>query len=267
MVEILRYLGVDFKAVGGAANCCGIVHERNGDKQSGDKIRSHSLSKLAAFQPKEVLTFCPTCHNRMDDLAPDQGAFDVPYRHLSEFFVENLGRMKFVNRVERRIALHAHTTVAQQDKDGVMIQRLLEAIPGLEVVMLPRLEEMGFNCAPAVIAKMGEDRYQEIVDKIFADARAHGLDAVVTAYHGCYRRFCDWEAKSGLEVLHYATLLCEALGLRRYEDTYKSHRLAGDPDAAFQALSPNAQRRGVNMEKLRQATETHFTYGSTPVKA
>lgn len=267
VVEILRYLDVDFTAVGGAANCCGIVHDRNGDKKSGDKIRHHSLGKLASFQPKQVLTFCPTCHNRMDEVVADREAFDVPYRHLSEFFVDNLGRMKFVNRVERRVVLHTHGTVAQQQKDGVMTRTLLDAIPGLEVTVPPPLEEMGYTCSPAIIEKIGEPRYQEIVDGIFADAKEEGADAVIATYHGCYRRFCDWEENTGLEVLHYATLLCQSLGLRRYKDSYKSHRLAGDPEGAFQALRPTAEKRGINMKKLREATGTHFTTGKNPMNA
>ena len=230
-------------------------------------MRRHSLGKLASFQAREVLTFCPSCHNRMDEVVPDREAFDVPYRHLSEFLVDNLGRMDFVNRVERRVVLHAHTTVAQQDKDAVMTRRLLEAIPGLEVSMPPPAREMGYTCSPSIIAKMGEARYQEHVDGIFHGAKEQGADAVVTAYHGCYRRFCDWEGKTGLEVLHYSALLCQALGLRRYRESYKSHRLAGDPEAAYKALRPTAERRGVNMEKLRNATETHFPNGGRPAKA
>ena len=35
VVEILRHLGVDFTAVGGAANCCGIVHEQNEAGEAG----------------------------------------------------------------------------------------------------------------------------------------------------------------------------------------------------------------------------------------
>ena len=34
-VEILRYLGADFTAVGGPANCCGIIHEINGAGEGG----------------------------------------------------------------------------------------------------------------------------------------------------------------------------------------------------------------------------------------
>ena len=265
VVEIMRYLGVDFKAVGGAANCCGIVHDRNGDREGGDKFRHHSLGKLASLQPQQVLTFCPTCHNRMDDVVPDREAFDVPYLHLSEFFVENLGRMKFVNRLERRVVFHAHGTVAQQIKDGEMMRTLLEAIPGLEVITPPPSEEFGYTCSPGEIAKIGEPRYVELVDGLFDLARERGADAVVASYHGCYRKFCDWEAKSGLEVLHYSDLLCQSLGLRSYKHTYKSHRLADDPEGAFQALGPTAEQRGVSLEKLRNATESHFRNGKNPM--
>ena len=266
-IELLRYLGVDFAAVGGPANCCGIIHQNNGAAETGDKLRHNSLGNLAAFKPKEVLIFCPSCHMRMDEAIPEREPFGIPYRHLSEFLVENLGRMKFAGRVERRVAFHGHTTQAQQDKDSEMTRTLLEAIPGLEVVTLPPVSELGRMCTPAVVAALGESRYQEVIGAIFAEARAQGSDAVVTAYHGCYRLLCDWEAAQGVEVIHYATLLCEALGLRRYRDTYKALRQQADPEAAFQTLEAAAQRRGVNMKRLRKSTEAHFSPGGLPAKA
>ncbi|MCZ6647325.1 MAG: heterodisulfide reductase-related iron-sulfur binding cluster [SAR324 cluster bacterium] len=266
VVEILRYLGVDFTAVGGPANCCGIIHENNGAGETGDKLRRHSLGKLAAFTPSQVLTFCPSCQLRMDQAGPQREALGVPYRPLSEYLAENLGRMKFVHRIERRVALHAHTSTLQQDQDREVTRTLLEAIPGLEVTVLPPPRELGRMCTPAVAAALGEARYREIVGGMFETARGQGLDAMVTAYHGCYRSFCDWEAGHGLEVIHYATLLCQALGLRRYRDTYKSLRQEGNPAAAFQALRPAAERRGVNMERLRKSTETHFARAGQPAK-
>jgi Fe-S oxidoreductase len=266
VVEILRYLDVDFTAVAGAANCCGIIHENNGAGETGDKLRRNSLGNLAAFKPREVLTFCPSCHLRMDEVVPDREAFDVPYRHLSEFLVENLPRMKFVNPLERRVALHAHTAAAQQDKDADMTRKLLEAIPGLEVTMAAPSRELGRHCSPGMIAGLGEARYREFMDAYFQSAREGGQDAVVTAYHSCYRELCDYEAGHGLEVIHYATLLCEALGLRRYPDTYKALRQQGDPAAAFEQLWPAAARRGVNLNRLHQSTETHFPPGSKPAK-
>ena len=259
ITAILKAMGVDFVALAGQANCCGIVHSRNGDEKIATRLTGQTFAKFDAYAPQAVLTYCPSCHERMDAVLPGgKVALAAPYRHVTEFIADNMDRLKFVNRVERRVVLHVHHAGEQPRKDAAFIKRILDAIAGLEIVEMAVDESWGPHCGNANVAAMGEERYDERVEGLFAVARAEGADTVVASYHSCYRQLCEKEGVHGIEVVHFADLVAEALGLAPFSHGYKAMRIAQDADAAFDELAPAAVRRGVNMKRLQVATRVHF---------
>ena len=260
-VEILKSLGLDFTALGGPANCCGIIHDNNGDEPTALKLAESTFSNFVALRPKQVLVFCPSCHFRMDEVIPGRWTFDIPYLHLTEFLAARLDRPRLTHPVRRRVALHAHTATPQQERDSAATEKILRAIPDLEVVRLEAPGDWGRHCTAPQAAKVGLAKHRAMVDGLFDEAARQGADAVVTVYHSCYRELCGRETRPGLEVLNYLQLACEGLGIRVYEERYKQLKLAGDPEQAFRSLQPTAEARGVNLKRLRAATRTQFTGG------
>ena len=259
IIAILKAMKVDFIALGGPATCCGIIHSRNGDLEASTGIAGQSFAKFDAYAPEAVLTYCPSCHEHMDAVLPQgEVALQAPYKHVTEFIADNMDRLKFVNRVERRVVLHVHHAGEQPQKDAAFTTRILEAIRGLEVVAAPAKDEWGPHCGNANVAALGEERYDELTEELFAVAKAEGADTVVAGYHSCYRQLCGKEGTHGIEVLHFADLVAEALGLDPFTHSYKKMRIASDPDAAYDTLAPAAERRGVNLKRLKTATRAHF---------
>ncbi len=259
IIAILKAMKVDFTALGGPATCCGIVHSRNGDLEASIRIAGQSFAKFDAYAPKAVLTYCPSCHEHMDAVLPQgEVALHAPYKHVTEFIADNMDRLDLKNPIERRVMLHVHHVGAQPQKDAAFTTRILEAIRGLDAVAASATDEWGPHCSNAHIQKLGEARYDELADELFAAAKAEGVDAVVVGYHSCYRQLCGKEGTHGIEVLHFADLVAEALGLDPFTHSYKEMRIAGDPDAAYDTLAPAAERRGVNLKRLKTATGTHF---------
>jgi len=258
IVAVLEALGVDFIALGGPANCCGIIHHRAGDTAAAERLTGQSLAKLSAPRPREVLTYCPSCHARMDDVLPGRFGFDVPYRHVTEFIAGRLAELEFKHALERRIALHAHAGFPQQRKDVEHTRAILEAIPGLEVVELPADETWGRACTPQVIEPLGRERYGALVAGLYAQARAGGCDGIAAVYHSCYRELLAHEARHGLELVNYVELLAQSLGLGPFEARYKALKREQDPEAAYARLASRAAQRGANLPRLRSSLHAHF---------
>ena len=259
ITAILNAMGVDFVALGGPATCCGIIHSRNGDEKISTRLTGQTFAKFDAYAPKAVLTYCPSCHEHMDAVLPEgKVALAAPYRHVTEFIADNMDRLKFVNRVERRVLLHVHHVGEQPRKDAAFIMRILDAIAGLEIIVMPADDVWGPHCGNANVAAIGEERYDELTEGLFAAAKAEGADTVVAGYHSCYRQLCEKEAVHGIEVVHFADLVAEALGLAPFSHGYKAMKIAGDAEGAFDKLAPAAVRRGVNMKRLEAATRVHF---------
>ncbi|MCZ6552798.1 MAG: (Fe-S)-binding protein [SAR324 cluster bacterium] len=258
IVAILEAMGVDFVALGGPANCCGIVHHRNDDFTQSSAMVRHTWRNFTAYRPKAVLTYCPSCHFHMDELQPPSFGYDTPYLHVTGFIAERLERLKFVKPVRRKVALHAHDAQPQQGKDGEATLKILRAIPGLEVAELRDGADWGRHCYPVHIQQLGRERFDAMVDEMFRGAQAAGFDAIATVYHSCYREHCAKGARYGVELVNYVDLVTEALGIGPFRESYKELALAGDPEGAFEALRPRAEARQVNLKKLREATQTHF---------
>lgn len=260
IVAILNELGVDFVTLGGPAACCGVIHNRNGDMEVSDGITRQTLEKFEGYQPRAVLIYCPSCHSHMDYALGTAGlSLDVPYLHVTEFIIENLHRLTFRNRVSRRVFLHSHGDNDQALKDARFAREILEAIPGLEIVGGAGGPEWAHDCGTTQINIVGAERHAELVEAQFTDARDAGADTIAALYHSCYRTICPGEATHGTEVVHYTSLLAEALGLPGREELFKPLKIAGDLEMAFDRLSPRARTRGLSDERLRKTLGTHFS--------
>ena len=64
--------------------------------------------------------------------------------------------------------------------------------------------------------------------------------------------------RHGVEVVHYTSLVAEAMGLPPRDEAYKRLQRAKDPKAAFDELAPKAHKRGVGEARLRKTLSTHF---------
>lgn len=257
-IDIMEYLGEPFLTLGGPANCCGIQHARRGDAEAGNRLTDSTLGKLNAFAPQKIVTWCPSCTLFLGELIPQRLVASAPLEHYSAFVAERLDRLHFSRPLPLRVALHVHGTTPQQEQDAAMVRRVLEAIPGVEVIALPALDELGYHCGPDIIARLTKPRYLAMVRELLDQAAATRVDTVVTLYHACQREMCQEEGSYPFAIENWVTLLARALGLPEHEDRYKRYKLLGDKEQILAELAPRIAERGISREKAERAVETHF---------
>ena len=195
----------------------------------------------------------------MDNTLAESGlTTDAPYLHVTEFIVDNLDRLNFRNRVERRVMFHAHGDNEQAMRDSHFARAILGAIPGLEVIDASGSAEWGHDCGGLQISIVGPGKHAGLVNDLFGSAKREKVDAVTALYHSCYRNLCPQEEVHGVEVIHYTDLIAEALGLPKRDEAYKRLHQASDPAAAFDELSPRAGTRGLKPDRLRKTLDLHF---------
>lgn len=245
--DILERLNVDVEVLGGLDNCCGIVHFREGDDETGEKIVRNTVRNMEKLGPDLVITWCPTCHIQFSELL---GAFlkaDFRFQHLTRFLVDHLDILtaQGLRRIEKRIALHDHRGL-----DGVAenIRKLVSAIPGIAIVEVPQLGNHGYMCS-----KLGSlpEAKEAVQRQILEAADRAGADIVVTPYHSCQRELCIAERDYPFEVKNFVTLLGEALGIE-YEDKYKKFRILGDADKIIDEAAPFIKMNKLSQEEARQ---------------
>ncbi len=256
---ILNAMHVDYVPLGGPSSCCGIIHHAGGDIEVSEGITRQTFHKFAGYEPKAILTYCPSCHTHMDYVAAETDIeLRIPYLHVTEYIVDNLDRLHFAKRVERKVIFHAHGDDEQAKRDSRFARAILGAIPGLEVTEASGGAEWGHDCGNLQIGKVGPENHAALVDALFERAAAEGADAVTALYHSCYRNLCPQEKTKGIEVIHYTQLVAEAMGLTPREEVFKRLKNTADGDAAFAELASVVERRGLNAGRVKKSLDAHF---------
>lgn len=251
--DILELLDVDVEVLGGLDNCCGIVHFREGDNETGDKIVKNTVRNMEELEPETVLVWCPTCHLQFTELLGGFLKTDLKLQHVTEFLVDRLDvlRARWLKRVEKRVALHEHRGL-----DGVAenIRKLVSAIPGVTLVDVPQLSSYGYMCSRLLAVPQAK---RDAHSRILEAAKLAGVDAVVTPYHTCQRELCIAERDYPFEVKNFITLVGEALNIE-YEDKYKKFRLLGDEEKIMAQALPFLTQNKLDAEEARTMIKKEF---------
>jgi Fe-S oxidoreductase len=177
-------------------------------------------------------------------LEPEAPAF--PMRHVTSYFTERLDdlRQLFIHPVSKRVALHEHHGV-----DGVVedVRRILQAIPGLELVSIPQLHDHGHQCAGFRHAPVAKANVHRVV---LEQAAAAGVDILADIYHSCHRELAAAERDYPFAVQNFISLVGEAMGLTR-QDLYKRMLLYRDIERIMAETAPYLQANHVDTELLQ----------------
>jgi Fe-S oxidoreductase len=246
VMDILDALELDFDVVGGAAHCCGVYQFQEADLPTYERVGHRTFERLDRSGASRVLTWCPTCTRNFDELeqAAQPARFDLG--HVSEFLAANLTALtaRFrASQPRRRVVLHEHLGIGATLSS---ITRLLQAVPGLEVIELA--QESGFSYACGGQAAKFKDREAAIHRALAEGAVAAGADTIVTMYHSCHRAFAGVEAVYPLRVVNFTDVIAEALGRGGHPDYYQLYKKGGAMDEAVAAARRFLHDNGVVLE-------------------
>jgi Fe-S oxidoreductase len=246
VLDVLDRLQVDYEVLGGTGNCCGITFMRAGEPSTAHAQAAQTMHNMAAFTPQEVLTWCPSCNVHMQDFVLEPEAPAFPMRHVTGYFTERLDdlRQLFTHPVPKRVALHEHHGV-----DGVVedVRRILQAIPGLELVSIPQLHDHGHQCAGFRHAPVAKANVHRVV---LEQAATAGVDVLADIYHSCHRELAAAERDYPFAVQNFISLVGEAMGLTR-QDLYKRMLLYRDVERIMADTAPYLQANHVDTELLQ----------------
>jgi Fe-S oxidoreductase len=255
VTDVLKRMKVDVAPVGGTANCCGIIHHNQGDKDVASGIGEKTIGALGSFKPKTVLMWCPSCNDRFQNTLAEQFEFGFEYIHVTKFLSDNAPLLPFTHELPLRVAVHHHSGLPQQELDGACTKKLLAAIPGVEIVELASSKEFGLQCLPHAQGEQYARRWRELAKRMLEEAREKRLDVMATVYHTCQREFCAEELNYPFKVEHYITLVGRALGID-HEDRYKAYTLLADEEEIFsrarQTIDANHLETGEVRELIRE---------------
>ena len=202
-IEILNYLGFDVNLPANQG-CCGAMDQHAGDLDSAARLLADNET---AFVDDEILlTTASGCGIQL----AEHSALAV--RDAADFIADALANALREHRVQlreksERILVHSPCTLKQMGAT-TGVSRLLEQLPGAEIVALPHA-----HCCGAAGAYLFEqpEMSETLGRATWAVAETQGADVLATSNVGCALQLREIGAGENLPVCHPLQLLAARL--------------------------------------------------------
>jgi heterodisulfide reductase subunit D len=187
-INILEHLGIDYGCLGGDEKCCGSVLLRMGDKEF-ERIASDNIKQLNSLNIHTLVSSCSGCFKTIKEDYPKVGKLGFEVLHTVEFLTRMVeaGTLRFTRPVERTITYHdpCHLGRASGVFDEPRV--LIKAIPGLDLIEMPRSRQYSRCCGAGGGLKAGfPDIQNKMSQRRIKEAEATGAQELVSACPFCY---------------------------------------------------------------------------------
>jgi Fe-S oxidoreductase len=265
-LDVMDSLDVTYQVMGGPTHCCGVMRLRAGDTETYGRVAEATIDKLAQSKSGKVLSWCPSCHVQITEIAMPEiekirGARPFEMTPFMLFLRDRLGQLRPLlrNRVDMRIALHRHPGLT-----GAMeaATEILEAVPGIKLV---DLRQPAAGLMSNYLAAL-PDYKRELYRNELEAASAAGVDALVAVYHPDHRELCAHEKEYPFRILNVLEIVGASMGLER-SDEYKRLKLLQDVDAIAADCRDLAARHGLDVDTTRKVIKAMLDDQPVPLGA
>ncbi|MGZ4129454.1 MAG: (Fe-S)-binding protein [Actinomycetota bacterium] len=212
--ELLIEAGVPFAILGPRETCTGDPARRIGNEYLFQTMAEQNVQTLTEARVTKVIASCPHCFNTLRNEYPDYGGrFEVLHHsQLLERLVAN-GRIKPTRAVSELVTYHDPCYLGRHNEEYAAPRRVLEAIPGVRTVEMPRHGGRGFCCGAGGARMWMEERIGKRINEERTDeALSTGASTVGVACPYCLVMLDDGARARGadLRVADVAQLLASA---------------------------------------------------------
>jgi Fe-S oxidoreductase len=249
-VGVLDSMGMDFVTLAGGDRCCGVGHTICGNPKASAESGQELISDIAAFRPQRAVFFCLGCQLVTAGMLSQSDSVSFETVELSKFLLDNLERIPFKEKVDKRVAIHDSCVLSSLPNYADIPRKLLQAIPGVELVELEHNREEAICCGgvanatrPEAIAHMRSGALEE--------ANSAGIDILATYCSGCHESFVPLESGHPYEIKNYVSLIAEAVGVC-HEDRYKKFSKDGSIAKAISEARESIEASDYTLEEMTQ---------------
>lgn len=147
MAKILQSAQVPFAILGKEEGCTGDPARRTGNEYLFQMLAEQNVEVLNKYGIKEIVTHCPHCLHTIKAEYPQFGG-NYEVKHHTQLIDELLasGQLKLTQAVESSVAYHDSCYLGRYHDIYDAPRKVLQAVPGAELVELPRNRSRSVCC-------------------------------------------------------------------------------------------------------------------------
>jgi Fe-S oxidoreductase len=211
--EILEAAGADFSVMGSEELCCGSTLLRMGDYESFKEKGRRNVESLNSLGVERIITSCSGCNSVLKEEYEEFGGLEAVVLHSLEYVEELIdsGDIKLKKPVKMKVTYHDPCHLGRYTGVYDAPRNILEAIPGIELVEMPRNRANSFCCgAGAGVRTAYPDFALWVAGERMREAASTGATALVTACPFCEQNLLD--AAGDMKILDILELVRESMG-------------------------------------------------------
>ncbi len=215
--KVMNILDIPFNILGEEEHCCGNPMLMMGNLMLARDLMRHNYELMKG---KTVIASCAGCYRilvqdypKILKLSGDE--YKIKPKHIVQVLSEMIeqGKVKFTKEVKKKVVYHDPCELGRDMRVFDEPRKILEAIPGLEVVEFVRTKEKTWCCGGGGGVKgINFDLAVEIGTDKASQAKEVGAEVVLSACPSCKRNIIDGinSAGSDLDTLDILELVIEA---------------------------------------------------------
>ncbi|MBU7007991.1 (Fe-S)-binding protein [Phosphitispora fastidiosa] len=214
--NIMNHAGVRFGILGPEENCCYGKLRRIGDPEFQEKAAGN-IDQINSLGIETLVTACSGCYKTFKNDYARIGEQNYEIYHLAEYIdlLHRQGRLQFKIPIEGKITYHDPCLLGRHNGIYDAPRRIIDAIPGLELVEMDRNRQYSRCCGVGGGLKMANHDLQEEASVYrIKEAEATGAEFLTTPCPTCYSGLAGGivKADSPLKMYHLAELAAVSMG-------------------------------------------------------
>ncbi|MBK5092046.1 MAG: (Fe-S)-binding protein [Actinobacteria bacterium] len=212
--EILTRAGVSFGVLGRDELCCGSTLLRIGDWETYEEMAQRNRELLNSLDVGRIITSCSGCNSVLREEYPEIGGLSAEVAHSLEIVDELIqaGKIKLKKQVKKEVTYHDPCHLGRYSGVYDAPRRILEAIPGLEFVEMPRNRQNAFCCGAGGGVRTAYPEFSNwVAAERVREAASTGSTMLVTACPFCEQNLGGIK-KPKVEVVDILKLVRQSMG-------------------------------------------------------
>ena len=188
-INILEALNIDYGVLGKDEKCCGSVLLRMGDPEH-KRLFMENIDQFNSLGIETLISSCAGCFKTIMQDYPKVGKLNFEVLHTVEYLTRLLkqGKLTFPHPVNRTVTYHDPCHLGRATGGFDAPRSVMDAIPGLKLIEMPRNKEYSRCCGAGGGLKAGfPDVQNKMAQRRVKEAEETGADELVSCCPFCFQ--------------------------------------------------------------------------------